>query len=163
MAMVDVDRLRLPGVGMRFEFTARSGQRIGVVAHRTGRKEVFVASRADPDSFTEVFELTDEESRAFADLLGGSQVSRELSRLQQEVEGLAIDWLPVDPDSPYVGRSIGDTRTRTRTGVSIVAVVRGEEAIAAPAPEFRLEADDTVVVVGKPRGIEGVVELLHAG
>ena len=78
-------------------------------------------------------------------------------------QGLAIDWLPVDPDSPYVGRSIGDTRTRTRTGVSIVAVVRGEDAIAAPGPEFRLEADDTVVVVGKPRGIEGVVELLHAG
>ncbi|HEX6131873.1 MAG TPA: TrkA C-terminal domain-containing protein, partial [Actinomycetota bacterium] len=120
-------------------------------------------SRTDPDSFTEVFELTDEESRAFADLLGGSQVSRELSRLQQDVEGLAIDWLPVDPDSPYVGRTIGDTRTRARTGVSIVAVVRHEEAIAAPGPEFRLEADDTVVVVGKPRGIEGVVELLHAG
>ncbi|HSL11472.1 MAG TPA: cation:proton antiporter regulatory subunit [Actinomycetota bacterium] len=161
--MVDVDQLRLPGVGIRYEFTARSGQRIGVVAHRSGRREVFVADRHDPDSFNEVFELTDDESGTFAELLGGARVARELSSLQQSVEGLAIDWLPVDGDSPYVGRTIGDTQTRTRTGVSIVAVMRGDEAVPAPGPDFVLRADDVVVVVGQPRGIEGVVELLHAG
>lgn len=161
--MVEVDQLRLPGVGIRYEFTARSGQRIGVVAHRSGRREVFVADRRDPDSFNEVFELTDDESGAFAELLGGARVARELTSLQQAIEGLAIDWLPVDADSPYVGRTIGDTQTRTRTGVSIVAVMRGDEAVPAPGPEFVLQADDTVVVVGQPRGIEGVVELLHVG
>jgi TrkA domain protein len=161
--MVEVDQLRLPGVGIRYEFTARSGQRIGVVAHRSGRREVFVADRRDPDSFNEVFELTDDESGAFAELLGGARVARELTSLQQAIEGLAIDWLPVDADSPYVGRTIGDTQTRTRTGVSIVAVMRGDDAVPAPGPEFVLEADDTVVVVGQPRGIEGVVELLHVG
>jgi TrkA domain protein len=161
--MVDVDQLRLPGVGIRYEFTARSGQRIGVVAHRSGRREVFVADRRDPDSFTEVFELTDDESGAFAELLGGARVARELTSLQQAIEGLAIDWLPVDADSPYVGRTIGDTQTRTRTGVSIVAVMRGTDAVPAPGPDFVLEEDDTIVVVGQPRGIEGVVELLHTG
>jgi TrkA domain protein len=47
--------------------------------------------------------------------------------------------------------------------VSIVAVMRGTDADPAPGPDFVLEEDDTIVVVGQPRGIEGVVELLHSG
>jgi TrkA domain protein len=52
---------------------------------------------------------------------------------------------------------------RSRTGVSIVAVLRGEQAIPAPGPESGLEAGDYLVVVGTARGIEEVVELLHHG
>jgi TrkA domain protein len=52
---------------------------------------------------------------------------------------------------------------RTRTGVSIVAVLRGDQAIPAPGPEAELKPGDYVVVVGTPRGIEQVVELLRAG
>jgi TrkA domain protein len=44
-----------------------------------------------------------------------------------------------------------------------VAVVRGDDAIAAPGPDQRLEADDTLVVVGTPRGIEDLVVILRAG
>ena len=90
-------------------------------------------------------------------------MTRELSRLRQSVQGLAIDWVPVDRDSPYADKTIGDTGTRTRTGVSIVAVMRGDEAIPAPGPEFGLVAGDMLVVVGEPRGIEGLVALLHEG
>lgn len=86
-----------------------------------------------------------------------------LGKLQQVVEGLAIDWLPIGPGRPYVGRTIGDTRARTRTGSSIVAVLRLDEAFPAPGPEFRIEAGDTLVVVGTSRGIEHLVEILHAG
>ena len=108
-------------------------------------------------------ELSDDESRTLSELLGGSRVTRELSRLRQSVQGLAIDWVPVDPDSPYAGKTIGDTGTRTRTGVSIVAVMRGAQAVPAPGPDFGLDAGDTLVVVGEPRGIEGLVALLHEG
>jgi TrkA domain protein len=161
--MVDVDHVKLPGVGMRYEFGIRAGGRVGVVAHRSGRREIFVSIGEDRDTFAEVFELTGEESQVLAELLGGSRITEELSQLRQAVEGLAIDWLPVDADSPFVELTIGDTRTRTRTGVSIVAVVRDEESFPAPGPEFVLRAGDTLVVIGQPRGIEAVVHLLHEG
>lgn len=161
--MPDVTELRLPGVGIRYEFSTRTGDRVEVVAHRSGRRDIFVGDPGDPDEFRAVLELTEDESQTLAELLGGSRITRELTKLRQTLEGLAIDWLPVDPDSPYVGRTIGDTRTRTRTGVSIVAVMRGEEAFPAPGPEFELQAGDTLVVVGLPRDIETVVEILHAG
>lgn len=161
--MTEVTETPLPGVGIRYEFATKAGRRVGVVAHRTGRREVYVGDPADPDTFTAALELTEDESLLLAELLGGSRVTRELGRLRQALEGLALDWLPVDPGSPYVGRTIGETHARTRTGVSIVAVMRGEEAHPAPGPDFRLQAGDTLVVVGRSRDIEAVVDLLHAG
>jgi len=96
-------------------------------------------------------------------MLGGSRVAEELGELQQSIEGLAIDWLPVREDSVYVGRSMGEAHIRTRTGVSVVAVLRGDEAIPAPEPDLRIESGDYLVVVGTTRGIEEVVDLLHRG
>jgi TrkA domain protein len=65
--------------------------------------------------------------------------------------------------SPFAGRTIGDTGARTRTGVSIVAVLRAGSAHPAPGPEFGLRVADVLVVVGTPRGIEELVVLLRSG
>jgi TrkA domain protein len=52
---------------------------------------------------------------------------------------------------------------RTRTGVSVVAILRGDQAIPAPGPDVEMEPGDYLVVVGTPRGIEQVVEFLGSG
>lgn len=161
--MTDIQETDLPGVGIRYEFTTRAGRRVGVVAHRAGRRELFVSDPEDRDAVIQMVDLSEDESRTLGELLGASQVAAHLAELQQRIEGLAIDWLPVDDDSPYAGRTIGDARIRTRTGVSVVAIVRGEEAIPAPGPETGTEAGDYLVVVGTRRGIEEVVRLLHDG
>lgn len=161
--MADIRETELPGVGVRYEFTTAGGRRVGVVAHRSGRRELFVGSADDPDATIQVIDLDLEDSRTLADLLGVPQVAQHLTELQQRVEGLVIDWLPLDEDSPYAARTLGETRTRTRTGVSVVAIIRGDEAIAAPGPDTRLEAGDYLVVVGTQRGVEGTVRLLHDG
>jgi TrkA domain protein len=88
-------------------------------------------------------------------------VAEELERLQQ-VEGLAIDWLPLPADTRFTGGALGETQARTRTGVSIVAVLREDQAFPAPGPDFALEGGDTLVVVGTPRGIEDLVVLLRS-
>jgi len=148
---------------MRHDFTVEDGSRIGVVHHRTGRKELFLCSSEDPDSVAMSVNLTEDDSHTLAEALGGSAVVESLSRLQQQVEGLAIDWLAVAPESPYAGRTIGDARIRTRTGVSVVAVIRAEQAFPAPGPEFLVEPSDTLVVVGTPDGIKRVGDILMTG
>jgi TrkA domain protein len=153
----------LPGVGVRFEFRSSSGRRICVIHHRSGLREIAVEDERDPDATRSVLVLDEEDSRTLAELLGASQVARELAELQQRVAGLAIDWLPIPQTSPYAGRTIGATRARTRTGVSIVAVLRGDRAIPAPGPETELLAGDTLVVVGTPRGIEALSSILRDG
>ena len=52
---------------------------------------------------------------------------------------------------------------RTRTGVSVVAVIRGEQGFPAPGPDFVLEPKDTLVVVGTAEGINGATEILASG
>ena len=81
----------------------------------------------------------------------------------QQIEGLAIDWLPVSANTPYANRTIGDAKVRTRTGVSVVAVIRGDQAHPAPGPDFHLEVDDVLVVIGTGAGIGSVRMLLAAG
>ena len=60
-------------------------------------------------------------------------------------------------------RPLGDTRARTRTGASIVAIVRDEEVLASPGPAEMLHADDVLVVVGTEAGIASVVQLVDKG
>jgi TrkA domain protein len=63
-------------------------------------------------------------------------------------------------DSPYAGGVLGDTKARTRTSTSIVAIVRGAEVIPSPGPEAPLYAGDTIVAVGTRAGLDALAALL---
>jgi TrkA domain protein len=158
-----VDEITLPGVGVRYEFMTEEGARVGVVHHRSGMRELVLFERHDPDTSHVLVRLGPDDSRTVAELLGVSQIAKDLAELGQDVEGLAVDRLPLTRGSPYDGGTIGDTAARTRTGVSIVAVLRAGTAHAAPGPEFGLQDGDTLVVVGTPRGIENLAVLLRSG
>lgn len=161
--MSEIREVKLPGVGVRYEFETQDGKVVGVVTHRTGRREIYVSSEDDKDRFNLTLGLTNSDARILAELLGASRISEELAELQQKIEGLVIDWLPLREDSPYANRPMGDAGIRTRTGVSVVAVVRGDEAFPAPGPEVPLRAGDYLVVVGTHRAIEDLVEILRGG
>lgn len=157
-----VDRVTLPGMGVRYEFETAAGERVAVVHHRTGERDLIVYDPDDPDTARRVMKLDSDESRTLSELLGGAAVAGHLASLQR-IEGLAIDWLPVVDQTPYAGKTIGDTQARTRTGSSVVAVIRGDQAIPAPGPEMILESGDTLVVVGTVRGIEELAVILRTG
>jgi TrkA domain protein len=157
---MEIQETALPGVGLRHDFTTRAGRQLGVVSYRTGRRDLLLYDRDDPDATQEVIRLTQEEADALADLLGADRLVAHLAGLTQRIEGLAIDWLPIRPDSPYAGRAIADTQARSRTGVSIVAILHGEGAIPAPTPDARLDPGDTLVVVGTTKGVKDLSKLL---
>ena len=131
---MDVKEVLLPGVGLRFEFENRDGDRIGVVARRTGDFEIVVYPSDDPDQAQQVFRLTDEEAEALAQILGAPRIAERFADLTREVPGLNAGQVTIRPGSPFVDRPLGDTRARTRTGASIVAIVRDEEVLASPGP-----------------------------
>ena len=158
--MPDVSETLLPGVGVRHEFVTSSGERLAVLTHRTGRRELAVYDRADPDRCTAVLHLSHDDTRTLAELLGASPVSEAVSAVQQRLEGLAIDWVAIPAGSPVVGATIAEGEFRTRTGSSIVAVVRGADTLPAPGPDHRFEAGDVVVAVGTTEGLAQLRSLL---
>ena len=151
--VADVEETMLPGVGARHDFSTSQGQRLGVIVHRSGRRELLIYREDDPDACAFTLGLEGDDLRVLVELLGGTQIVERLASLQYAVKGLAIDWLSIPDGSASVGRTLGATEMRTRTGVSIVAILRGEAAFPSPEPDFAFEADDVAVVAGVPDAI----------
>ena len=158
--MPEVSETPLPGVGVRHEFVTAGGERVAVLTHRTGRRELAIYDRADPDACSAVLHLSSNDTHTLAELLGASVVHEAVTAVQQRLEGLAIDWVTVLATSPFVGATIAEGEFRTRTGASIVAVVRGETTIPAPGPDHRFEAGEVVVAVGTADGLAQLRTLL---
>jgi TrkA domain protein len=158
--MSEVLETQLPGVGVRHEFDTETGQRIGVIVHRDGRREVVVYRQDDPDACSTVLDLTAESARTIAELLGASQVSETVAAVQYDLEGLAIEWIQIPATSPVVGVTIRDGEYRTRTGASIVAIIRGEASVPAPDPDLSLLGGDVAVAVGTAEGLAALRDLL---
>jgi TrkA domain protein len=158
--MAEITEIQLPGVGVRHEFSTGAGERVAVLSHRTGRREIAVHDRADPDACTTVLHLSPDDTRTLADLLGGSPLTEAAGGVQR-LAGVALDWIAIGPNSTHAGSTIGEAGLRTRTGSSVVAVIRGDETVPAPGPEATLAAGDLVVAVGTPEGLRQLRDLLE--
>lgn len=159
--MAQVTETQLPGVGVRYEFTTTDGEQVGVLWHHSGRREVVVYDRDDPDVGHTVMHLDTDDCRTLTELLGAAQVSEAVGATQQRIEGLGLEWVEVTDSSALAGRTIGDGELRTRTGASVVAVIRQNETVPAPGPDFVLQPADVVVAVGTPEGLEQLRAVLR--
>jgi TrkA domain protein len=160
---VEVERTALPGIGLRHEFYTEKGQHAAVVSHVSGRRDIVIYRQHDPDSVAATLSLSTDEANGIAELLGTSRIVERLADLKRQVVGLATVQVPVIAGSPYDGRTLGDTRARTRTGASIVAVVRAGSIIGSPRPDFVFEPGDLVVVVGTAEGVEATADVFARG
>jgi TrkA domain protein len=156
-----LDEIRLPGIGQRIEFVTDEGRRMGVVQHHTGRREVFVCGPGDPDSTESTIQLTQDDAHSLVEALGVLSIDEPPGSPTYEVEGLVFEWIEVVESSPAVGHSIAELQIRTRTGASIVAVLRPDGAVPAPEPDFVLQAGDTLVAAGTAAGADAVRVLLE--
>lgn len=159
--MTDVNETELPGVGLRYDFETREGQRMGVLVHRTGRRELLVYSQDDPDACVSTVRLEEAEARTLADLLGTSRIAEHLSELHQQVEGLAMDWIRVEDGGEWTGRTLADAAVHTETGVSVVAISRDGTTIPAPHSGERLLAGDVAISIGTSAGVAAAAARLR--
>lgn len=149
----------LPGIGVVQEMDLHDGTRLGVVTRRTGLRDLVLYDAEDPDAAHARIVLTEQEANALAELLGAPQIAMALAALRN-ADGLVVEQLPLSASSPYAGRPLGDTRARTRTGASIVAIMRDSVAVPSPGPEFTLRAGDLIAVVGVQDAIDRLSEIL---
>jgi TrkA domain protein len=159
---MDVTEILLPGVGVRYEFPTSAGDRVGIVAKRDREFDLVRYGGSDPDAPETLLTLTREEADAVAEILGAPRIVERFADLTREVPGLVSGALEVAASSRFDGQPLGATRSRTLTGASIVAVVRGDRVLASPAPTEVLRGGDLLVVVGTPSGIDGVRRILQS-
>ncbi len=157
---VRVEKVDLPGIGFRHDVITGNGRRISIVSHRDGARELALFDEIDPDASTDSVPLSDQEAAALADLLGNSVSLAQVTALGEETAGLFTEHLLLSANSKYANHPLGDTKARTRTSVSIVAVVRDGNVIPSPKPDFVLEAGDSIVAVGTREGLDKLAKII---
>ncbi|GLW49030.1 potassium transporter TrkA [Streptomyces sp. NBRC 14336] len=148
----------MPGIGVRYDLVTREQRPLSVVAHRDGSRTLSAYRKDDPDACALSVRLTSGEAEALIDALMPAHHSPSL--LSTTELGLVAERVELAATSHWNGRHLGETRMRTETGVSIVAVLRRAEAIPSPGPDFRLAGGDTLIVIGTREGVDAAAAIL---
>ena len=143
--------VHLPGAGTRIDLHDENGRPVPVVARPDGGCDLYVTGPG-----RRPVGLAASATRALAALLSGNiTVPPELiERLDGVVGGLTLDWVEVPAGSRLADRSIARSAIRQRTGTTIVAVLRGSQAIVSPDAGERLRVGDQLVLIGREVDVE---------
>jgi CPA2 family monovalent cation:H+ antiporter-2 len=71
-----------------------------------------------------------------------------------------VETCRIEPDSPALGKTIGQVSIRPRTGVSVIALTRRGETDSNPAEKVRLEEGDVLSLLGTRDQIRRAMGLL---
>jgi CPA2 family monovalent cation:H+ antiporter-2 len=83
------------------------------------------------------------------------------SKLLELLAAGVTDVYFVAAGGPAEGRTLRDLDLRAHGGASIIAVVRGERPLTNPEPDLRLEAGDSLVLVGSHAEIQRAFDVLQ--
>ncbi len=77
--------------------------------------------------------------------------------------GISLGQYRIDEASPLAGKSIAQTKLRSRTGASIVAVWKKDKLITSPSGDLTLEAGDVVLILGTKEQLRRAKALIESG
>jgi len=147
---VDLRETRLPGVGVKYTIRTAQGERLAVIQHNEGQREIYFFRRANDEEPTAVIELHDDEARQLGAIIGGAyERPKVVEELEMALGELHIEWIPVPDDSPAIGRTLAECRLRARTGVTVIAILREPEPVSGAQPQDLVQRGDTLVTVAK--------------
>ena len=147
---MDIREADLPGVGRKVALTTNDGDRLTIIIHNTGAREVYNFQKGEDFPFHAV-RLEDQEARQLSAILGGAYFQpNAAASMDLVLEQLSIEWLKVGAEFKVAGKSIAELDIRKNTGASVLAVLRGKQVMANPEPTELIQTGDTVVVAGTP-------------
>ncbi|MDS0280502.1 cation:proton antiporter regulatory subunit [Haloarcula onubensis] len=149
----------VPGVGKKFEVEIGGDERLVVLLHHDGKRELF--HKPDPDTDAErLFTLDGRLAREVGAILQGAYFQPvETDNVEVPLGEAIIEWLDVSEGSPLVDRTLAQAGVRQQTGASIIAIQRGSDTLPNPDPEETIAAGDILVTLGT-RDEQSAVESL---
>ena len=163
--MSTIRETSLPGVGRKFQVETTSGDRLVIVIHDDGTRELYHFSRKDPDRVASVVTLVDSEARQIAGIIGGlTYVPKSLPSAEIVLDDLVLEWYTIAPGSACIGKTIRDLQVRTVTGASIVSIIEPDRAKRLnPQADTILNEGATLILAGDRRTIAALKQLLVEG
>ena len=163
--MSSISEVFLPGVGRKFQVETLDGERLVIVIHDDGTRELYHFTRKNLDRPTSVLRLSDGEARQIAGIIGGlTYVPRSLPMAEVILGDLVLEWFKIEPRAACIGKTIRDLQVRTATGASIVSIVEPDQTKRTnPEADTVLNEGATLIVAGDRRTINSLKHLLVTG
>lgn len=163
--MSTIRESNLPGVGRKFQIEATSGDRLTIVIHDDGTRELYHFTRKDQDRVASVVILTDSEARQVAGIIGGlTYVPKALPSAEIVLDDLLLQWYTIPPGSACIGKTIRELQVRTATGASIVSIIEPDQMKRIhPEADTVLNEGATLILAGDRRTISALKRLLTQG
>ena len=159
----DLRETRLPGIGVKYVLRTAAGNRVSVILHNDGKRELYYHERGDDDPRA-VIELDDDEARQLAAIVGGAyERPKIVEDLEMALGELTIEWVHVPDTSPAIGHTLAECGFRARSGITVIAILREPEPIAGAQPHDVIKRGDTLVTVGKAGSYSAFRRLLAEG
>ncbi|MBF0288703.1 MAG: cation:proton antiporter [SAR324 cluster bacterium] len=97
-----------------------------------------------------ILDFTDVVHKEFyAPLYQSEEHYRTISKLKSASRSLDLHWINVAENSHFIGKNIRDLNIRGKTGISIVAIIRGDHFHTNPETDFTFEKTDIIGVIGE--------------
>ncbi|MBU6391533.1 MAG: cation:proton antiporter regulatory subunit [Planctomycetota bacterium] len=155
--MSEIKECDLPGIGKKFTLQLDSGDKLVIVIHSSGEREVFKFIK-DKDEPSSVTALNDEEARQIGAILSGTYFQPILEEEQKlTMKNVTMEWIKVVTDSTLANKKIKELNIRKTTGVSITTIIRGETVIPNPSPSEVIKPLDTLIIVGNNEQIKNFI------
>jgi TrkA domain protein len=163
--MSTISESKLPGVGYKFQIETASGDRLTIVIHDDGTRELYHFTEKRPDRVASVVTLTDSEARQVAGIVGGlTYVPKALPSEEIILDDLLLQWYTIKTGSACIGKTICDLRVRTITGASIVSIIEPDRVKRInPEASTVLNEGATLILAGDRRTITALRRLLEYG
>jgi CPA2 family monovalent cation:H+ antiporter-2 len=82
----------------------------------------------------------------------------EMGDIAEALGAASTETLFIEPDSPAVGKTLGEMDLRKKTNATVIAAIRDGDTQINPGPNFRFESEDIIVLLGSPQEIESAVD-----
>lgn len=163
--MSTISEVFLPGIGQKFQIETLDGDRLIIVIHDDGTRELYHFTRKNLDRAASVIRLSDGEARQIAGIIGGlTYVPRSLPIAEVVLEDLVLEWFTVQPRSACIGKTIRDLQVRTSTGASIVSIIEPDQTKRTnPEADTKLNEGATLIIAGDRKSINTAKRLLIDG
>jgi len=142
--------INLPGIGTKYELETEKKDTVAVFFLKNGNIQMYTLQH---DCRTpSVAELSAVEARRLGTILTGAIM--EADKESVEIAFSALSDLRISVHTYIIGKKMGghsleDLQIRAKTGVTIIAVSRGDKNVINPPPSFLFQEGDAVVAIGE--------------
>jgi monovalent cation:H+ antiporter-2, CPA2 family len=108
-------------------------------------------------------EVEEIRSEGYQMLRSASLPLAELGKIAEAFGSTATETIFIGPNSPAIGKTLKELDLRNQTGAYVTAAIRDGDTRINLGPEFRIEKDDILVLLGMAEQIENAVERINQG